>query len=197
MSERDMERASADLALIRKMVDQSRTVRAETGHIYVFIGVLFVVAAIVDAAVGMRAPQLSWIGWPVAGIGAGLYSAIEGRRLAERRGHVGYAPPVEGMAWIATTLVLSVQVTLNIFVAGQPPQLLFPTIAVTLAIPLSVSSVLYRNAPLAAAAVIFVLVGVATAFVGAPWQQLGFAVAMIAGYIVPGILTIREHRAAT
>ncbi len=190
MTEPDLDRVRDDLALIRQMVDQSRQVRAETGHIYLIIGVLFMIAGIVDTVLP---PERGWIAWPAAGVLAMFTSIVEGRRTAARRGHVGFAPPIEGVAWMTAGTVLGFYVFLSISIEGHIPVLMFPFIALVISIPLAVSGALYRYWPLGAGAAVFLLLGVVSAFLGDTAQRLGFSLAMLLGYVAPGLGMMRAN----
>ena len=191
MNEQDVEGIRANVDLIRRMVDQSRQVRAQTGHIYLWVGILFLIAALVDVLVP---GSLSWVGWPSAGVLSLGYAVWAGRRQAHGQGHLGYAPQVEGVAWTISSVIIGAYIGLSFVVEGGLPRLMFPLISLMVAIPLTVSSALYRHWPLAAGAAVFVLVGVITAFMGDLGQRLGFSLAMLLGYVLPGVAMMKQTR---
>lgn len=188
----EVEAIRDQIELIQRMVDQSRQVRAQTGHIYLGAGVAFLLAALVDG-IGYVwwDPAWSWLGWPIAGAFAGLYSAVAGPRQAKRQPRLSYAPRIEGVTWLTASVVIWTYVILGLIQAGEPPALMFPVTGLMVTLPLAVSGALYRYWPLTAGAVVFFVVAVATAFMGDVAQRLGFALAMLLGYVLPGLAILR------
>ena len=193
MNEPDVAQIRANLELVRQMVDQLRRVRARSGHIYVAIGMLFVAAGPID--VWWTAPN-SWMLWPAAGVLSFLYSLVAGRRLAKTEGRVGYAGPIEGVAWLVSTLVIGAYTVVHLAHSGAPPTLLFPLICLTISIPLAVSASLYRAAPLALGSLAFFAGGILSGFLGDAGQRLTMSAAMAVGYVAPGLWMMIQARNA-
>ncbi len=184
----DTNRLHQDLELIKRMVAQSRRVRARTGDIYLVVGALLVIAGIVDALVP---GGVGWVAWPIGGGLGWLYAVISGVRRGAPQGHVSYAPRVEGVAWTVACCGVAITVLLSQVTGAIKYTAVFPLIALLLATPLAVSGALYRYWPLTAGGGLFVAYALACVWLPPPALGPGFIVTMVLGYVAPGVGMLR------
>ncbi|MGB1014439.1 MAG: hypothetical protein ACPG4T_09930 [Nannocystaceae bacterium] len=177
-----------ELALIKKMISASRRVRAESGDIYLVVGLMLLLAGIVDISV---ATPMSWIAWPISGALGWAYALISGLRRAHTTKHVSYAPRVEGVAWTVTCMAAAALAGMYIPTGSLSPDVLFPLMGLLLSIPLAVSGALYRYWPLSAGAAVFLVSGVVGIWLPPNARGPLFLVSMTLGYIAPGIAMLR------
>ncbi len=191
MSPADREQLEQQLNLIKQMVSASRRVRAESGDIYLVVGMLLFAGGIYDWGI---ASDTSWIAWPVAGALGWIYAVASGIRRARRETRVTYGPRIEGMAWTATCVAIAAMSGIYVPTGSLPIDMMFPLVGMMLAIPLAVSGSIYRYWPLTAGAGVFLLTGAFGVFVPADQRQLLFLLSMALGYIAPGIGMLRVAR---
>jgi len=180
-----------ELALIKKMISASRRVRAESGDIYLVVGLLLILAGLIDMLI---ASSMSWIAWPVAGAIGWVYALISGIRRARTTNHVTYGPRVEGVAWTVTCLVIATLVGMYIPKGIISWEVMFPLMGLLLSIPLAVSGALYRYWPLSAGAAVFLVSGVLGIWLTPEVRGPLFLVSMAVGYIAPGVAMLRMSR---
>lgn len=187
------EDAAAHIQAIRAMVDRSRSDRARTGDIYVAWGVIVGLALLLHAGLDLYGSATPWIAWPVlAPIGMG-YAAWRGRQEAGQA--ITYASRVEARLWMIVGLVLLVLCIGGPMSGTLPLRAITPVVSGVIAVGLGTSSELYRYRPLGYAGTFFVVVALVSLYL--PWQAQ-FAlmgVALLLGYVVPGVMMTRAARA--
>ncbi len=177
-----------ELELIKRMVSASRRVRAESGDIYLVVGILLFVGGSYDWAVDS---DMSWVAWPICGALGWLYAAASGIRRARRETRVTFGPRIEGVAWTVTCIAIAILGGIYVPTKIIAVELMYPLMGLMLAIPLAVSGSVYRYWPLTAGALVFLLVGTVGALVPSEHRELIFLIGMALGYIGPGLAMLR------
>jgi len=187
----DAEEAARQLAIIHQVVDQSRQERTQSGDIYIVWGVL-VCICIAGTLVGDALEQPGWMAWPLLMPIGAVYASYVGRK---REAQVGtYMNRVESRLWISAGFVLFGVVGGGMASGALSLNAVIPIVSGVIGIAMVTSGALYKSGLMTWPGWMFIILAMVCFLF--PWQMqyAAFGLATIAGYIIPGILMIRQSK---
>lgn len=188
------EEAQAQLSQIRRVMHRARAERVQGGGIYVVWGVVIVVCILCTLAGDVAGWPWGWVSFPVLCTLAGVWTGIRARGLGLQR--TTYGGRVEATLWGAVSLGLLMLLGGGLATDVLPLEAVVPIVASLTGVALMASGTLFGERLLTGSGVGFVLM--AGPCFALPWQvQYGLlAVALVLGYIVPGVILMRRERDA-
>lgn len=187
------EEAARNLATIREVIDRSRAERARSGDIYLVYGVVVVLADAITVGSGALLDwQYGWLAFPILAPVAVAYAAIVSRRRSLEMSTFGFR--IEGRLWMFTSLAFGA-----VFAAGAWDGLLglraiVPLICAAIGVAMGTSGALFASRGMTASGLMFVAVAGGSCLLPLTAQHLLFMAAVLAGYVVPGALWLRDER---
>lgn len=94
------------LAIIREMIDRSRTNFKEQSFYYLLWGWLVVASVLVQAALFNMGNAYHWIVWPIMGLAGGITSGIYGKKQGMKAGYSTHLDRAMGYVWIGFVIYL-------------------------------------------------------------------------------------------
>ncbi len=179
------------LRLIESMIGQARRNFSRMSFYFLLWGYLLIAAMVVTFL--LRNSVSGWqhgAAWGVAGTLGGIISAVRGAR--EGRKELVSNPMDSTIGWLWSAFVI----TMILLIAFSVRSRVDATIAITMltGLPTFITGQAMRFRPLVLGGVLFWLAGVAMLFVTDPQGVLViYCLAMVLGYIVPGILLKRHE----
>jgi hypothetical protein len=177
------------LRLIERMIGQARRNFSRMSFYFLLWGFLLIGAMVVTYL--LRDSVSGWqhgAAWGVAGTLGGIFSAVRGAR--EGRKELVSNPMDSTIGWLWSAFVITMILLIAFSVRSQVDA----TIAITMltGLPTFITGQAMRFRPLMLGGVLFWIAGVAMLFVTGPLGVLViYCVAMVLGYILPGILLKR------
>jgi len=182
------------LVAIREVVDRAREERVRHSDMFVVWGIVLVCCTMATLAGDAVGWPWGWVTYPVLGSIAAGWTAWTawGRGLR----HDTYGGRIEGTAWASVVVGLVVLLLGGLTSGVLPLEAITPIVSVLAGVALTVAGAIYRT---------WVLAGSGWAFIGLalpcfflPWQAQYalFAVALVFGYVVPGLVLMRRERRA-
>ena len=180
---------SQSLQLIQDMVRQAKQSFQKSNFYFLLWGVLFALAGVVDHLLMRSGVELHWVVWPVMGVLGGIISGVHGAREGRRQGAMTWMDRVQMWLWGSYTVTLVLLIVAAVS-WGRDPN---PFVLLLTGLPTFVTGALIRFRPLMVGGVLFWAIGLVSLFALREYSSLVFAFAIVAGYVVPGILLKRHE----
>lgn len=182
---------SESLQLIENMIGQAKRSFHRMSFYFLLWGVLLIAAMIANVLLATAGNTNGGIAWGVAGILGGVLSSIHGSR--EGRRQQAHGPMDRPLMWLWTSFVITM---LTMIVAGaaggQDPG---PAIVVLTGLPTFLTGQMVRFKPLIYGGILFWAIGAVSYFAAPITAAALYVVAMLFGYIVPGLMLKRQENA--
>ena len=94
------------LAVIKEMINRSRTNFKEQSFYYLLWGWLVVASVLVQAALFNMGNAYHWIVWPIMGFAGGITSGIYGKKQGMKAGYSTHLDRAMGYVWIGFVIYL-------------------------------------------------------------------------------------------
>ena len=180
---------SQSLQLIQDMVRQAKQSFQKSNFYFLLWGVLFALAGVVDHLLMRSGVELHWVVWPVMGVLGGIISGVHGAREGRRQGAMTWMDRVQMWLWGSYTVTLVLLIVAAVS-WGRDPN---PFVLLLTGLPTFVTGALIRFRPLMVGGGLFWAIGLVSLFALREYSSLVFAFAIVAGYVVPGILLKRHE----
>jgi len=159
-------------------------------HFYFLLwGLLFALAGILSYMLVRAGSAWHWLGWPAAGIIGAIVAGVHGAREGRKQGVMTAMDRLHMWLWTSYTITLVLMLAGALALRSDPN----PWVLMLSGLPTFVTGAMMRFRPLMAGGVLFWLLGVLLFFALAPYSSLIFALAMVLGYVVPGLMLKKEE----
>ena len=187
------EEAQAHLASIREVVDRAREERMQNSDIFVFWGVILVLCAVATLTGDALGWPWGWVSYPVACTLGGIWTGW----VAFKRGLTRdtYGGRIEGALWGAVGLAMTVFLFGGLTSEVLPLEAVTPAISCLAGVALTTSGTVFKTPLLTYSGLAFILLSGPCFFLTWQAQYAVFAVALVFGYIIPGLILMRRERA--
>lgn len=180
------------MQVINQMISNAKQSFSKVSFYFLLWGVLFIFAGIAEFVLGQVIGwQHPWIGWPIAGTIGGVVASIKGARDGKKAGASTYMDRVFAFLWGAFTFTLVLIIVGSVHLHTDPG----PFIMIMTGLPTFVSGGLMRFKPLVIGGMVFWTLGILSFFFFDGYESLVFAVALLCGYIIPGLMLKRVEDA--
>lgn len=182
--------AEESLALIHRMINLSRMKLRETGFHFILWGILVACASIFQFIVNLNQVEnsSSYLVWPVISVVGISISFTYEARTRRKKLVTGMFDRIYSHVWLGFGLTLILIITLS--VVNQVPPV--PFILSITGLAVFISAIIYKFRPLFIGSILFWITALLCLFLSTNEQYLANALALIFGYIVPGILLSRK-----
>ena len=176
------------LEIIESMLMESRKSLHRNSFYFILWGALLIPAAIAEYF--MQGQSNFWIIWPIIGITGGIISAIYGKKEDKASGVSTAGDRITSYTWGAFGFTLILAIAYSVY-NHLPPQTLILMLAGSATF---ISGGISKFKPFIWGGVILEIGAVLCAFViDAHYHSLVFAVSILAGYVIPGIILRKEE----
>lgn len=177
------------LDLIQHMIRQTKASFVQISYYFLMWGILLSLAGISEYVLQYVVNyQHHYIGWPIAGVLGGILAALHGNRSSEEPRH--FSGRLIGFLWGGFGLTLLVFLVCTSGTGVEPG----PYIILLTGLPTFVSGGIMRFRPLMIGGVLFWIFGIITFFFLPEYRSLLFSLAIITGYIIPGLMLRRAEQ---
>ncbi len=180
------------LAIIREVVDRARTEQMASGDIYVGWGVVLVLCIALTLAGDAVDWHWGWVSFPVLGTITAVWTGVTARNRGLRRDT--YGGRIEGTLWIAVGSGISILLAGGLGSDVLPLAAVIPSISVLVGVALLTSAAIYTQPMLRWSGVGFLLLAGPCFWLSWQTQYALFGVAMLFGYVVPGLMALRQEK---
>ena len=179
------------LALIQSMIDTARNKVAEDGFQFLLWGVLVIIASLLNYLMvwqgyadkaGLVWMLLPIVGWPV--------SYIYEKRKANTAKVETYADRSTGYVWIAYGITMFFTIFYSVYIKASP----IPFILLLTGMATFTSGLTLQFKPLIWGGVAIWIIAIVTFFTDPAMHLLLNALAIVVGYIIPGIMLRRQAK---
>jgi hypothetical protein len=132
--------------------------------------------------------QHYYLGWPIAGVLGGILAALHGSRHSDQPQH--FSSRLVSFLWGGFVITLIVLLVCTVGTGTEPG----PYIILLTGLPTFVSGGIMRFRPLLIGGILFWVFGVVTFFFLLDLRSLIFSVAIITGYIIPGLMLRQSEK---
>ncbi len=101
------------LAVIKEMIDRSRTNFKEQSFYYLLWGWLVVAAVLVQALLFNQGSPYHWIVWPIMGFAGGITSGIYGKKQGKKAGYSTHIDRAMMFVWVGFVIYLALVLLLS------------------------------------------------------------------------------------
>ena len=172
------------LALITEMINKARFNFSRGSFYFILWGVLLFLSAVYEyTADRVLDLPMPWIAWPIVGVIGGILSAVYSSRVYkdEPSSHLDRVYSSIWMVYFVTLILLIVAWVSNRINPGS-------YIMIVTGFPTFLTGYVLRFKPLQWGGVIFWTLGLISLFLFDEYRSLIFGVAMLLGYVVPGVM---------
>ncbi len=177
------------LKLIEDMIGQAKRSFHRMSYYFLVWGVLLILAMIVNVVLARAGNPNGGLAWAGAGIIGGILSSIHGSREGKRE--VASSPMDRVLVWLWSAFIITM---ITMIIAGgarhQDPG---AGIVVLTGLPTFLTGQMMKFKPLILGGILFWVIGAVSYFVEPMTGAVLYVVAMLFGYIVPGIMLKRQE----
>lgn len=188
------EEARENLAVIRDVVDRSREERNRGGDIYVAWGVVLVLCTALTLGGNAVDVNWGWVSYPILGTLTAVWTGWTARSRGLSR--VTYGTRIEGTLWSATGAALFAVLTGGLASGALPLGAVIPMVLAVVGVAQTTSGTIYKSRVLGWSGIGFLVLSPFCFAFDWQTQYALFGVAMVLGYVVPGVILMREERTA-
>lgn len=184
--------AKQNLDLVQEMIDMARNHVTDTGFHFLLWGVLVILASIsqyvlIKFGVG-SASNFVWIGMTVIGVPIAI---IYEKRKDRKAGMLSRFGRIYGLLWLGFGISLFVAIYVSIAFQINPS----PFILILVGLATFVSGAFIRFVPLMIGAIVFWAAAALSPLFSSIDFLLVYAVSIFLGYVVPGLMLTKKHKA--
>lgn len=188
------EEARDQLAVIRDVIARARVERSASGAIYVAWGVVLVVCIAATLGADLAGWPYGWVSFPVLCTLTGIWTGFYARSRGLKRDT--YAGRVEGTVYAAVGAAIFVLVFVGLATGALPLAVVIPVVSALTGVAVTTSGALFEHRLLKLSGAAFLLLPIPALFLEWRLQYAVFAVALVLGYIVPGVILMKQERDA-
>lgn len=177
------------LKLIESMIGQAKRSFQRMSFYFLLWGGLLLVATLTEYFMGRAGLPNGWLGWPILGTLGGIIAGVHGAREGRKAGVGTFTDKVFIWVWVAFTITLVIVIVSSVAVGSKPG----PWVSIITGMPTIISGGILRFRPLIIGGILFWTFGLLSLFVWPDHGALLFGLALLFGYIVPGILLKRQE----
>lgn len=177
------------LKLIESMIGQAKKSFHRMSFYFLLWGGLLLVATLTEYLMGRAGLPNGWMGWPILGTLGGIIAGMHGSKEGRRSGAATFTDRVFLWVWVAFTITLVIIIVSSVAVGSKPG----PWVSIITGMPTFITGGILGFRPLIIGGILFWVLGVLSLFVWPEQGALLFALALLLGYIVPGILLKRQE----
>jgi hypothetical protein len=186
------EEARDQLSTIRGVMNRARVERNASGIVYVVWGLVLVICIAATLGGDAAGWPYGWVAFPVLCTLTGAWTGIRARSKGLRR--ESYGGRIEGVLWGTVWAGLFVLVFGGLASGALPLEMVIPIVSVLSGVALATSGVIFGQKLLGASGAAFLLLAGPCMFLDWRSQYAVFAVAVLLGHVVPGVLLMRQER---
>ena len=178
-------------SLINEMIFTARRNFTRISFFFLLWGWLLLTAGLAEfILLNVFNSAIAWIVWPVTGITGGIVSAIYSSSQEKKAGAVSFMDKLFSYLWIGFFM------TLILLLVGTVPHDFMPhsLIMILTGFPTFVTGRILKFLPLVFGGVIFWILGLLSSFFFPHFISLIFSAAILAGYIIPGYMLMKQER---
>lgn len=177
------------LKLIESMIGQAKRSFQRMSFYFLLWGGLLLAATLTEYFVARAGLPNGWMGWPVLGTLGGIIAGMYGSREGKKAGATTFTDTVFMWVWVAFTITLVIVIVSSVAVGSAPG----PWVSILTGMPTFITGGILRFRPLMIGGVLFWVFGLLSLFVWPEHGALLFGLALLLGYIIPGILLKRQE----
>lgn len=178
------------LELINEMILKAKQSFSKVSFYFLLWGMLLFIAGIVEYYLDRVVHyEYSYVGWPVVGFIGGIIASIHGAAEGKKQGVMSYTDKVFMFLWSAFVVTLVLLIVGAVANDSNPGSY----IIIMTGLPTFVSGGIMRFKPLIVGGLIFWAIGIFSFFFLDEYRSLLFSLAILFGYIIPGIMLKRSE----
>lgn len=177
------------LRVINDMIQQAKQSFSRMSFYFLLWGGLFLAATLTEYFVATAGLPNGWLGWPILGTLGGIIAAVHGSREGRKAGASSFTDRVFAWVWGSFTLTLVIVIISCVAMEQRPG----PWVSIITGMPTLISGGILRFRPLMVGGMLFWALGLLSLFVWPEHGALLFGLALLLGYIVPGILLKKQE----
>lgn len=177
------------LKLIEDMLRVAKQSFQRMSFYFLLWGGLLMIATLVEYFMGRAGLSNGWLGWPILGTLGGIIAGVHGAKEGRAKGVSTFTDRVFMWLWTAFTITLIILIV-SMVSTGQRPG---PIVSILTGMPTFITGAILRFRPLQVGGVLFWVLGLLSLFIWPEHGALLFGVALLFGYIIPGMLLKRQE----
>ena len=168
------------LQIIEEMIQRARFNFSQGSFYFIFWGLLLIGAALWQQ---FYPGDMSWIGWPIAGIIGGVGSGLYGARSDNSR-RMMHLDKMYTAIWVVFFI------TIIFLIVGFVGKGINPNgyIMIIAGLPTLLTGLVLKFKPLQYGGVGFWILGIISIYFLEEWSSMIYAVSMLQGYLIPGFI---------
>ncbi|GAB4380076.1 MAG: hypothetical protein Kow0075_11140 [Salibacteraceae bacterium] len=177
------------LRLIQTMINKARFNFIKGSFYFILWSVLLIAASIVEMVLSyLGRGDVSYLPWPIVGVLGGIVSMVHGFR-SSRDEPVSYLERIYHGVWLSYFITLALLIT-SLVLSGTNP---IGYILIVTGLPTYLTGFLLKFKPLLIGGVVFWVCGVVSLFMAPSLATPLFAISILMGYLVPGMIMRKSH----
>jgi len=177
------------MELITEMIASAKQSFFKMSFYFLLWGALLALAGLGQYFLKQSDFSLHWIGWPIVGVVGGIIAGVHGAREGKKTQVSTFTDRVYMWLWMAFVFTL----VLFIVAAGKHELDPGPYIMLLTGLPTFVTGAIMKFRPLVFGGVLFWVIGMLTIFFMMEYSALTFTVAILVGYIIPGLMLRKKE----
>lgn len=178
------------LALINEMILKAKKSFSKVSFYFLMWGWILAFASLTEFVLLQINFSMPWLPWCVFPVVGAIWSGVKGAKEGKKQQHSTFTDKLMAAIW-STFFITLIVIIVACILSGTNPG---PTITIVTAIPTIVTGFLIDFKPLKIGGIIFWLFGLLAFVAPSVYVPIIFSLAMLGGYIVPGILLKKLER---
>lgn len=171
------------MELITEMIASAKQSFMKMNFYFLLWGILLALAGLAEFLLAGHI-SYAWLVWPIVGLVGGIAAGVHGAKKGKAAGASTFADRVYMWLWMAFVFTLVVFIIGAVSMEVDPG----PFIMLLTGLPTFVTGAIMRFKPLMVGGVLFWAIGLVTIFFFPEYSALAFTVAIVVGYIIPGLM---------